>query len=231
MLFPIKSIVIYSLSFAGLVSYGQAVSPVIVDYIGKAEGRLALSNNTANAMAVVLEPRSFSIAADGTGLYRSLDPEIHVQLSTRSVRLEPGQTQYVFYKARADKLPAWFTISSTFSPRGQEASRDVRLLLPHTVYIHSKRKHKKDGILMTRATYLVGTRRVICEFSNDTPELIRVDDIRFTSMSTSITYPGFPLLPGAKRHVELAWKESDPPREVIIHVEQSTVSRILSTTN
>lgn len=221
---------ICALLLAGCVSCAQTVSPVIVDYIGKAQGSIALSNNTAVAMAVMLEPRSFSIAPDGTGLYRSLDPQIHVELSSMSLRLEPGQTQYVFYKARADRLPAWFTISSTFSPRWHSPSLDLRILLPHTIYIHSKNQPIKDSIVVTQATYLKQTRKVICEFTNSTIEVKRVDDVRFTSESKAITAPGFPLLPGTTRHMEVDWKETDPPREVIIHLDHSTVSRRLSTT-
>ena len=219
----------YTLLLAVPVSYGQTVSPVIVDYMGKAEGSIALSNNTAVTMAVMLEPRSFSIAPDGTGLYRSLDPQIHVELSSMSLRLEPGHTQYVFYKARAKGLPAWFTISSTFLPTGHSSSLDFRILLPHTVYIHSKKQSRKETIVVTRATYLKEARKVTCEFANDTVDLKRVDDIRITSGTKAIISPGFPLLPGAKRHMEVDWKETDPPRELIIHVDASTVSRGLST--
>jgi hypothetical protein len=43
--------------------------------------------------------------------------------------------------------------------------------------------------------------------------------------------PGFPLLPGAERHVELDWKETDPPREVVLRMHRSTLKLKLSSNN
>ncbi len=80
----------------------QTVQPVIVEYKGKADGKLAVTNNTLQAMVVVLEPKSFSITTEGKGIFRTLDPGIHLELSAMSFRLQPKQTYYVFYKATAD---------------------------------------------------------------------------------------------------------------------------------
>jgi hypothetical protein len=99
----------------GSSAFAQTVQPVISEYQMKADGKFALTNGTLTPMVVVLEPKSFSITPDGQGVFRSLDQNIHVELSAMSARLEPGQTYYIFYKAGADQLPAWFTIYSTFS--------------------------------------------------------------------------------------------------------------------
>lgn len=223
---------VYALLLIGRCSDAQTVSPVIVEYTGKAEGRIALTNDSLFPMAVVLEPRSFSITPDGNGVYRSLDPEIHVQLSSVSARINPGQTYYVFYKAKAQTLPAWFTIYSTFSEVMHTSGIDVRILLPHTVYIYPKKPRSKDDVVeVKQADYFRETGKIVCEIANKTVDLERVEEIRVASDSKSITSPGFPLLPGTNRHVEVDWKETDPPRDVELHMDRSTVKLKLSTHN
>lgn len=216
-----------------LVSYhchAQTVSPIIEEYKGRAEGRIALTNNTLAPEAVALESRSFSVSPDGNGVYRALDPGIQVELSSRSFRIDPGQTYYVFYKAKTDKLPAWFTIYSTFSAAKHSSGLDVRILLPHTVYIYRKKPHSKaDNVDVRQAAYLSKTAKVVCDFSNSTPDLERVEEMQISSGSKTMTVAGFPLLPGAKRHVEVDWKETEPPRMVVLHMDRSTLSLPLST--
>src|ERR1700750_2616572 len=110
----------------------QTVQPVILEYKGKADGKFALTNDTLAPMVAVLEPKSFRISPDGKGTFRVLDGGIHVELSSMSVKLQPKQTYYVFYKATADRLPAWFTIYTTFSSPQHSNGLDVRLMVPHT---------------------------------------------------------------------------------------------------
>lgn len=213
-------------------SHAQAVSPLIQEYKGKAEGMIALTNNSPVPMAVVLEPRSFTITTDGDGIYQSLDPRIHLQLSSMSSRIEPGQTYHVFYKAKAATLPAWFTIFSTFSPVGHRSDVDVRIVLPHTVYIYPNKPHSKDDIVAVKqAAFFRDTGKIVCEIANDTVDLERVEEMRVVSKSSSITSPGFPLLPGASRHVEVSWKEKDLPRQLVLRMDRSTVRLQLSENN
>ena len=210
-------------------SHAQAVSPLIQEYKGKAEGMIALTNNSQVPMAVVLEPRSFTITPDGNGVYRPLDPRIHLQLSAMSSRIDPGQTHYIFYKVKADKLPAWFTIFSTFSAAGRRSDVDVRILLPHTVYIYANKPHSKDDVVeVEEAAYFRETGKIVCEIANDTADLERVEEMRVVSNSSSITSPGFPLLPGTKRHVEVDWKQKDLPRKLVLRMDRSTVKLQLS---
>ncbi len=216
----------------GRCALSQTVSPVIVEYIGNAEGRIALTNNTLVPLAVVLEPRSFSVTPDGKGVYRPLDPEIHVKLSSMSDRIDPGQTHYVLYKAKADRLPAWFSIFSTFSAIGRTSDLDVRILLPHTVYVYARRTQSNNEILEVReSNYHRDSGKIVCEIENNTRDLERVEEVRAVSGAKSITSPGFPLLPGAKRHLEVEWKESDPPRDLILEMDRSTVKLKLGLLN
>ena len=223
------AVLVSSILLMAPFQYAQTVSPIIAEYKGRAEGRIALTNNTLLPLAVVLEPRSFSISPDGNGIYRPLDAEIQVKLSSTSVRIEPAQTYYVFYKAKARKLPAWFTIYSTFSAIQPATEIDVRILLPHTVYIYpQKPKSKVDTFDVTRAAYSMKAGTIICEIANNTDDLERVEEVRVVSGSHAITSPGFPLLPGTKRLIDVEWKESDPPRDVILHMNRSSIKLKLS---
>lgn len=208
----------------GTCAAAQSVSPVIVEYKVKADGRFALTNNTLTPMAVTLEARSFSITPDGNGVYRPLDAGIHVELSAMSARIDPGQTYYVFYKAKADKLPAWFTIYTTFSSLKRTGSLDVRILLPHTVYIYPKKQQSKDVVHVKEATYAEASKKVVCDLENASADLERVQEVRVTSKGGSTTAAGFPMLPGAERHLEVPWNDSETPTAIVFRMEHSTLN-------
>ena len=220
-MFAVRGLVFALLVFAPCC-YPQTVSPVIVEYKVKAEGRIALTNNTLTQMAVVVEPRSFSIAPDGNGEYRPLDPGIHVQLSSMSFRIDPGQTYYVFYKAKADKLPAWFTLYSTFSSVKHTSGLDVRILLPHTVYIYPKKPlGQGNTVQATHVAYSPGTKKIVCDLENNSPNLDRVQEVVIVSGGKSTSEPGFPMLPGGRRHLEFAWNETGPPEAIQFQLQHS----------
>lgn len=213
-------------------AFAQTVAPVIVEYKGKAEGRISLVNNTTLPMAVVLEPQSFSITPEGKGVYRPLDPEIHVKLSAMSFRIDPGQTYYVFYTATADKLPAWFTVYSIFSSAQHRDGLDVRILLPHTIYIYPKKQKGKENVQLTRAVYEAKSGKIICDLENNTPDLTRVEEMHINGADKSSTSAaGFPLLPGGRRHLEVNWTESKPPRVVVLKLEHSSIKQDISTSD
>jgi len=217
-----------ALLLSGCCACGQTVSPVIVEYKVKASGRIAYTNNTMLPMAVVLEPKSFSINPDGNGVYRPLDADIHLNLSTMSFRIDPGETYYVFYSAKADKLPAWFTIYSVFSALHHTEGLDVRILLPHTVYLYPKKQLGKDEIAVDQAGWDAASKKLTCDIENHGPDLDRVQEVRIEAGPQSETVPGFPLLPGAKRHLELTWKETDPPQTIRFQLEHSTLQQAIS---
>jgi hypothetical protein len=228
----LRCVLVYALVLQGRPSRAQAVSPLIREYKGKAEGMIALTNNSVVPMAVVLEPRSFSITADGSGIYRPLDSGIHIKLSPMSTRIDPGQTYYVFYEAKADKLPAWFTIYSTFSAVGHGSGPDLRIVLPHTVYIYRKKAQSKEDVVeVKQAAFFRETGKIVCEIANNTVDLERVEEIRVVSNTRAISSPGFPLLPGTKRHVEVNWKEKDLPRELVLRMDRSSIKVPLSEDN
>src|SRR6201996_9225422 len=149
-----------------------------------------LTNGTLVPMVVVMEPKSFSITPDGQGVFRPLDRAIHVDLSAMSARLEPGQTYYVFYKAHADELPAWFTVYSTFSSAQHHSGLDVRIMLPHTVYLYQKKPLNKEEINIRAATWQNATKTIVCDVENHGTSLVRVQEVRITGLHASESSAG-----------------------------------------
>lgn len=208
---------------AGSCVVAQTVQPVISEYQVKADGKFALTNGTLTPMVVVLEPKSFSITPDGQGLFRTLDRDIHVELSAMSARLEPGQTYYVFYKAYADQLPAWFTVYSTFSSVQRHPGLDVRIMLPHTVYLYQKHPLNKEEINIPPATWHAASKTIVCDVENHGNSLARVEEVRISGPHASESDAGFPLLPLGRRHLELSWDEKQPPDTLQFHFEHFTL--------
>jgi hypothetical protein len=223
------------LLFAGLflssALMAQVVSPVIVEYKEKAEGKLQLTNNTQMPLVVVLEAKSFSITPEGRGVYRPLDTNIHLQLSSTSTRLQPGQSFFVFYKAKGDALPGWFTIFSTFSQPRHEKGVDVRVMLPHTVYLYQKQKMQKSDIQIKEVTYVPETHKVVCDLENISANLGRVQSVIASGPHSEATSGGFPLLPGSPRHLEMEWKGAKPPKKIEFAFENFTLDHPVEMTH
>jgi len=203
----------------------QQVQPVIMEYRNKAEGKFSVVNTTLEPMVVVLEPKSFTISPDGRGTFRALDPSIHVQLSTMSVKLQPLQSYTIFYKADAETFPAWFSIYSTFSPaHSTGASISVRVQLPHTVYLYQNRSIDREEIHIVNARYSTSTHKLVVDMLNVGKSLTRVQEVRASAAHVDpVTVSGFPLLPGALRTVELDWKRNEPPTSLNIAFEHFTL--------
>lgn len=220
-----RKLLAFGLLAAGCCAGAQSVSPVIVEYKAKAEGRISLVNNTTVPLAVVLEPKSFSITPDGNGVYRNLDPDIQLKLSSMSFRIDPGQTYYVFYSATADKLPAWFCVYSVFSKVQRAKGLDVRILLPHTVYIYPKKPHSKESQVAFKDAAEYAGGKVSFDLTNSGLDLTRVREVKITSDGKPVTAAGFPLLPGGERHVEVPWTEAEPPQGVELEFDHGTMKQ------
>ncbi len=135
----------------------------------------------------------------------------------------------MFYKATSDQLPAWFTVYAAFSPvRGGEGLH-VRVMLPHTVYLYQKKPIDKDSIHIGDSSFRAGSETVECDLHNDGPSLVRVQEVRVVSGKTMVQAAGFPLLPGATRHLAIDWKEKNPPQFLLLHFPRFDVKEPLAT--
>jgi hypothetical protein len=201
------------------IASSQTISPVIVEYSEKADGRFQIANDADIPLTVVLEPHSFSVNEAGNATFRKLDPGIHVQLSSTSFRLAPKQTFFVFYKASAQTLPSWFCIYATITGATTTSGIKLALELPHTVYLLPRKPINREELSWVHAETAPGAdkqQKIIAEVENHGSSLTRVQEIQVTSASGKQEFGGFPIFPGQKRNFELDWNQSGTPSHIVL---------------
>jgi len=220
------TLVILASGIAASPAAAQTVRPVIVEYRqGRAEGRFELVNDGLVPLTVVLEPRSFEVTDAGEPIYLPLDPRIRVRLSTMSLRIPAGQTRVVFYEASADSLPAWFTIASTFSGQRVKNGLEVRVEMPHTVYLLQKEPIARGGVGVTLASYDPAAHQVAVAIENWTGRLGRAIETDIIGPGHRERIPSFPMLPRGRRHLLLPWNAAHPPDRVVVHFAGFDIER------
>lgn len=213
------------LAFGAWNTPGQTISPVVVEYQQKANGRFQVRNDSDVPLAVVLEPESFRVDSKGNPTFLPLDPSIHLELSTASFRLAPHQTYMVFYKATADHLPAWFTIYATVTGKRTEQGIELAIHLPHTVYLMTKKPLARSSVVWDKAEFSPASGEIEGLVSNDGSTYARVMDISVTDASGKRQdFTGFPFFPGQQREIELPWKNAAPPKQIELKFSRFTSS-------
>ena len=208
--------------FLGCTLPGQTVQPLIAEYTGKGAGSFAVTNSSFRDVAVILEAQSFRIDPDGKGVYRSLDPAIHLQLSATSLRLGPRESRSVFYKVNADAFPAWFTVYATFAPLHPGAGVNLHVMLPHTVYLYSKRPLGREDVRLEAPVYDPAAHTVTCELVNIGSSAGRVASVDLSVGRSHSEAAGFPLLPGSPRKLVLPWTERSAPAWIEVNFDHFT---------
>jgi hypothetical protein len=210
--------VVCLLFFLAPLAAAQTVSPVIVEYAEKADGRFQVYNDADIPITVVVEPHSFTVDSTGKAVFRKLDPGLHVELSSTSFRLGPKQTYYVFYKATTETYPNWFCIYSTISGPVTANGLKLAIELPHTVYLLGRKSLEQSQVSWNRAEISAegGKRLVTAEVENHGAELARVQEVEVTSTGGKQTFSGFPLFPGQRRAIELDWDQPGVPQRIVL---------------
>lgn len=207
------------------VAPAQTISPVIVEYTEKADGRFSVYNDGDLPLMVVVEPHSFTVDSTGKATFRPLDPGLRVELSSTSFRVAPKQTYYVFYKATTETFPNWFTIYATITGATSSTGLKLALQLPHTVYLLGHNKSLDESkITWNKAELTVNgdKRQIVAEIENHGTEYGRVQEVEVFSGAGSgsgsgkQTFPGFPLFPGQKRDLELDWDQPGTPSQIVL---------------
>lgn len=207
---------------------GQTVRPVIVEYRAAARGKFELINNSLDPLSVVLQPCSFSVREDGTGVFQPLDSEIHLKLSAMSFRIPPQQAHWVFYEATADKLPAWFAIYSTMAGRPNPNGISMQIDLPHTVYMLQRERLERDDVVIESTEYDLSKHRIVVTVSNTSQKLGRVLEWQVAAKGKKVSQNGFPLLPKARRRLEVDWKSPNSPERVSLQFDHFTLKQEIS---
>src|SRR3954471_11391646 len=200
---------------------GQTVRPVINELGNPAKGRVEYVNDSLFPLNVVLEAKSFTVSEMGDISYRTLDPNIHLKFSTTSFRIQPQQTYYVFYEASATtRDPAWFVIYANFSgfPFRTAQGMNVRLQLPHMVYLLPKQQVEKSEVQIERAELNLEQNKVVLEVANTGNNFGRVLATQLVYSKKKQDAPGFPIFPHSKRILEVPLEEKPEGEHVPVTV-------------
>jgi hypothetical protein len=188
-----------------VAAIAQTVRPVINELGNPAKGRVEYVNDSLTPLNVVLEAKSFTVSEKGEISYRPLDPAIHLKLSATSFRIQPQQTFYVFYEASAPPSPTWFVIYASFTGFAFRTAQgmNVRLQLPHTVYLLPKQRTEKADVRVVRAELNAADNKVILEVENTGDNFGRVLQTQLANGRKKAEAPGFPIFPHSRRIIEV----------------------------
>lgn len=216
--------------FVAAPALSQTVRPVIVEYHGKkVHGKFDLVNDQLLPVNVILEARSFDVTESGEPVFRPLDPGLKLKLSEMSFRLPALQSRTVFFEARAESIPAWFTIYATFSGMPRRRGIDVEVELPHTVYMLAKQPLGETDVLVEAAVWDPVAKNVALRLKNNSPRLGRVEEALARGPKEKREVGSFPLLPGASRLVLIPWDAPVAPATYRLKFQRFTLEDSLRT--
>jgi hypothetical protein len=210
---------------AAAVVPAQTVRPAVVEYQGQGRGRFELVNQTLYPLTVVLEPRGFRVAEDGTLADLPFDSaQVELHLSAMSFRIPPLGTHTVFYEARARTHPAWFMVLASMTGARTDAGLNVRLELPHVVYLLQKEPLQKEAVTVRAFAFDSAARQAVLELENSSPSLGRVVGSELSAGGKRGTpFGGFPLFPRSRRRVTVPWEGAESPDRLLLRFAHFTV--------
>jgi hypothetical protein len=210
------------IGLASLCARAQTVRPLIAELSNPAKGRVEYVNDSDTPLNVVLSARSFSVSEGGEISYRPLDPGIHLKLSSTSFRIQPHDSFFAFYEAKTDSSIAWFVIYAAFSGFAfrTQNGMNVRLELPHTVYLLPQESLDKAQVAITRADFDPEAHKVLIEVENKGDYFGRAMHTFVTGSRQKAEGPGFPIFPHSKRRIEVPTPVMQRPEAVVIDFER-----------
>ena len=196
----------------------QTIRPFVSEHKEQARGRVELGNSGDQPLDVLLHTRGFTVSPAGQMVDDAAPADVHVKLSAMSLRIPAGQSRFVFYEANAARLPAWFVLYAIFSgPPVQEMKGiNVEIELPHVVYILPKTTLEHADLRTRVVEYRPGDGRVVLDIENVGSNFGRILSTEVRSQKAKVDAVGFPLLPGGRRRLEVAWKATDDPEKVVL---------------
>jgi hypothetical protein len=202
----------------------QSVTPPIAEYQERAKSSFQLHNSSLFPLTVVLEVRGFEVTEEGEVVDVPLDTSrIRVKLSEMSFRIQPRGSHRVFYEATGDSLPVWFNILSAITGSRTESGLNVRLLLPHVVYLNQKQHLKKEQVAIRHFEIDSAGKRARVHLENLGPNLGRVLQARVTNGRETQTGGGFPLFPHSRRWTDISWESATPPSRLTLRFARFTI--------
>ncbi|HET7600914.1 MAG TPA: hypothetical protein VFK09_11505 [Gemmatimonadales bacterium] len=203
----------------------QTVSPPVAEYQERARSSFQLSNGTIFPLTAVLEVHGFRVTERGEVVNAPLDTsQVHVKLSATSFRIPPRGTYTVFYEAAADSTPAWFLVTAALTGARTDNGLNVRIILPHVVYLNQKQALQKGDVVVRRLELDSAAGKARVELENTGPRLGRVQELSLASSGNAARATGgFPLFPHFHRWVELDWDLAEPPARVRVRLPKFAV--------
>jgi hypothetical protein len=208
----------------------QTISPPIAEYQERARSSFQLINSTIFPLSVVLEVHGFTVTEQGEVQEVPLDTaKVRVKLSAMSFRIPPRQTYTVFYEATADSVPAWFNIVSAMTGAKTENGLNVRILLPHVVYLNQKEPLKKEQVALRAFEVDTASGKLRLQLENLGPNLGRVQQVTATAgKTTSVPGAGFPLFPHMRRWTEVDWPKGLTPERLTVRFARFSMDTVLA---
>lgn len=203
---------------AALPLSSQTVRPAVVEYAVQGRGKFDLVNETLFPMTVVLEPRGFQVNERGELSDVPFDTaNIELKLSAMSFRIPPLASYTVHYEAKAHRLPAWFMVLGAMTGARTNAGLNVRIELPHVVYLLQKDPLARTSVAIRGFAYDSSSRKAILDLENTSESLGRVVGSELSVDGRQATpFGGFPLFPHSKRRVEVPWEGDAQPDRVLL---------------
>jgi hypothetical protein len=201
------------------------VRPAVVEYSGQARGKFELVNETLFPLTVVLEARGFRVEPNGNLIEEPLDTaRMQVKLSAMSFRIPPRQVYSVSYEATAKNFPAWFLVSSVLSGARTQTGLNVRIELPHVVYMLQPEPLRKADVAVRAFEFDSTAKRVRVELENTGESLGRVLSSEVSADGKKPTPGGaFPLFPHSRRSLEIPWTDDAMPERLVLRFANFTV--------
>jgi len=203
----------------------QTVRPAVVEYPNQARGKFELVNESLFPLTVVLEPRGFHVEPTGELIEEPLDTaRVQVKISAMSFRIPPRETYTVFYEATTKAFPSWFLISSTLTGARTQTGLNIRIELPHVVYMLQPQPLRRADVAVHAFEFDTVAKRVRVELENTSAALGRVLSSE-VSASGAKTIPGgaFPLFPHSRRTLEIPWSGDATPEKLVLRFANFTV--------
>lgn len=203
----------------------QTVRPAVVEYPNQARGKFELVNESLFPLTVVLEPRGFHVEPTGELIEEPLDTaRVQVKISAMSFRIPPRETYTVFYEATTKAFPSWFLISSTLTGARTQTGLNIRIELPHVVYMLQPQPLRRADVAVHAFEFDTVAKRVRVELENTSAALGRVLSSE-VSASGAKAIPGgaFPLFPHSRRTLEIPWSGDATPEKLVLRFANFTV--------
>jgi hypothetical protein len=217
----------WALTPAGALA--QSISPPIAEYQERARSSFQLTNGTLFPLNVVLEVRGFRVTEQGEVVDAPLDTsKVRVKLSAMSFRIPARASYTIFYEATADTTPAWFNILSAMTGARTESGLNVRIILPHVVYLNQKQALTRQDVAVRTVEYDSAGRKMRVQLENLSPRLGRVLQVSAgREHGTSPPIAGFPLFPHSIRWAEVPWTDTLPPERLAVRFAKFTIDSVV----